>query len=109
MTDRFSEDEVITTVTRLTRSQLVRFMEFDLVKPQRAESGYLFRRVDIARLELLCDLSEDLDLDEIALGVVTSLLDQLHAARSDLATLARAIDALPDDQRSAVLAALQTR
>ena len=109
MNDRFSEDDVITIVTRLTRSRLVRFIEFDLVKPQRAESGYLFRSVDIARLELLCDLSEDLELDEIALGVVTSLLDQLHAARSDLATLARAVDALPADLRSAVVANLQTR
>jgi chaperone modulatory protein CbpM len=107
MKDRFSEDDVITIVTRLTRSQLFRFIEFDLVKPQRAESGHLFRPIDIARLELLCDLSEDLDLDESALGVVTSLLDQLHAARTDLATLASAIDTLPADLRSAVMANLQ--
>jgi chaperone modulatory protein CbpM len=43
----------------------------------------------IARLELLCDLSQDLDLDETGLGIVISLIDQLHAARQDLATLAR--------------------
>jgi chaperone modulatory protein CbpM len=100
MKDRFSEDEVIITVTRLTRSQLGRFVEIAFVKPQQADSGYVFHPIDIARLELLCDLSQDLDLDEIALGVVISLLDQLHAARSDLATMASAIDALPTNLRT---------
>ena len=57
MTERYSEDEVIATVTRLTRLQLVGFIEGDLVQPERGEDGYVFRRVDIARLELLCDLS----------------------------------------------------
>lgn len=107
MTERFSEDEVVTTVTRLTRRQLVRFIEADFVKPRPDPDGYVFRPVDIARLELLCDLSVDLDLDDIALGVVISLLDQLHAARRDLAAMAAAMDALPDDLHSKVTAALK--
>ncbi len=107
MTDLYSEDDVITTVTRLTRSQLVRFVAFDLVRPQQADGGYVFRRIDIARIELLCDLSDDLDLDESALGIVISLIDQLHAARQDLAFIAGAIDALPDDLRSRIGAAMK--
>jgi chaperone modulatory protein CbpM len=107
MTDQFSEDDIITTVTRLTRSQLVQFVEFDLVKPQREESGFVFRRIDIARLELLCDLSQDLDLDETALGIVISLIDQLHAARQDLAVVARAVDALPAELQSRIGAAMK--
>lgn len=106
MTEHYREDDVITRVSRLTRPQLVRFVEVDLVRPERDERGLVFRRIDIARLELLCDLSQDLDLDETALGIVTSLLDQLHAARQDLATVARAIDALPADVRSHIAAAL---
>ncbi|SLN24558.1 hypothetical protein PEL8287_01124 [Roseovarius litorisediminis] len=107
MTDRFSEDDVITTVTRLTRHQLVRFIEGELVKPQRDAGEYVFRRIDIARLEFLCDLSHDLELDEAALGIVISLVDQLHAARQDLNALARAIDILPPDLRASILAALK--
>ncbi len=107
MTDRYSEDYVITTVTRLTRSQLVRFVEFDLVKPQREDSGFVYRQIDIARLELLCDLSQDLDLDETALGIVISLIDQLHAARQDIAIMARAIDTLPADLRNRIGAAMK--
>ena len=107
MTDRFSEDDVVTTVTRLTRSQLVRFVEGELVRPERHDSGYVFRRVDIARLELLCDLSQDLELDETGLGIVISLIDQLHAARQDLATMTRAIDALPADLQTRIMAAMK--
>ncbi|PRY80546.1 chaperone modulatory protein CbpM [Yoonia maritima] len=106
MTDRFSEDDVVMTVTRLTRRQLVRFIEGNFIKPQLAPTGYVFRQIDIARLELLCDLSMDLDLDETGLGIVISLIDQLHTARQDLAVLARAVDNLPPKVRSGVLASL---
>ncbi|MDF1855885.1 chaperone modulator CbpM [Pseudooceanicola sp.] len=107
MTDRFSEDDVVTTVTRLTRGQLVRFIEVELVRPERDGSGYVFRSVDIARLELLCDLSQDLDLDETGLDIVVSLIDQLHAARQDLVTMAQAIDTLPADLKARVMAELK--
>lgn len=108
MTDVFTEEDVVVTVTRLTRTQLVRFIEVDLVKPQRDTGGYVFRSIDIARLELLCDLSQDLDLDEAALGIVVSLLDQLHAARHDLSTMARVIDGLPSDVQARIATALGT-
>ncbi len=109
MTIRFSEDDVVATVTRLTRSQLVYFIEGAFVKPQRGAGGYVFHSVDIVRLELLCDLSQDLDLDETALGIVISLIDQLHAARLDLAAMARAIDMLPKELQSSIDAALKKR
>ena len=106
MTDLFTEADVVATVTRLTRVQLYQFVQSDLVRPQRDASGYVFRRIDIARLELLCDLSQDLDLDETGLGIVISLVDQLHAARQELAAVARAIDALPADLQARLRAEL---
>jgi chaperone modulatory protein CbpM len=107
MTDRYSEDDVVATVTRLTRRQLVSFIECNFVRPEREAGAYVFRRVDLARLELLCDLSQDLDLDETGLGIVISLIDQLHAARQDLATLAGVIDALPTELRTGIMAELK--
>ena len=107
MTELLSEDEVIVRVTRLTRSQLTLFVNAALVKPQRDTSGYFFRQIDIARLELLCDLTVDLDLDETALGIVISLLDQLHAARQDLATIARVMEILPTDLQASITLALK--
>jgi len=107
MTDLFTEADVVATVTRLTRAQLYQFVERDLVRPERDAGSYVFRRVDIARLELLCDLSQDLDLDETGLGIVISLIDQLHAARQELAAVARAIDALPADLQARLGAELK--
>ncbi|OWY06022.1 hypothetical protein B6V75_07980 [Thioclava sp. F1Mire-8] len=107
MTDGFSEEDVISNVTRLTRSQLLSFIEGELVRPAKGDTGYIFRRIDIARLELLCDLSHDLDLDETALAIVMSLLDQLHAARQDLFAIARAIDTLPSELQTRVIAAMK--
>jgi chaperone modulatory protein CbpM len=106
MTERFTENEVVTTITRLTRRQLHRFVEGELVRPEQTDRGYVFRQIDIARLELLCDLSLDLNLDDGALCIVISLLDQLHAARQKLALVARAIDTLPDGVRDGLMAAL---
>lgn len=104
MTDLFYEEDVVARVARLTRPQLSRFVDNDLVRPQRDAGRYVFRRIDIARLELLCDLSQDLDLDETALGIVISLIDQLHAVRQELAAVADAIDALPTDLQAGLRA-----
>lgn len=106
MTELFSEDDVVAIVTRLTRSDLVRFVEVSLVRPESGLGGHFFRRIDIARLELLCDLSHDLDLDETALVIVISLIDQLHGARQDLSAMARAIHSLPADVQASISTAL---
>ncbi len=106
MTDSFSEDYVIATITRLTQRQLVSFIDADFVRPDRRDGRYQFRQVDIARLELLCDLSQELDMNETALAVVISLIDQLHAVRLERTAVAQALNALPDDLRSQIMSAL---
>jgi len=107
MTERFSEADVVTTVTRLTRSQLFRFVEAEFVRPERDGDGFVFTRVDIARLELLCDLSQDLELDDTALDVILSLIDQLHAAKQEIEAMRRAIAALPEDLRASLADAVK--
>lgn len=107
MTERYTEDEIVATVTRLTRRQLVQFIEGDLVRPERRGGSYAFRRIDIARLELLCDLSQDMDLDDTALGIVISLIDQLHATRQELAAVAHALNSLPTDKQVRLTAELK--
>lgn len=102
MTQVFTLEETIASVPRLTRVQLLHFVSVELVRPDTRAGAPVFRPVDIARLHLLCDLSLDLDLDDAALDVVVSLLDQLHAARQDLAFVLRLIDALPEDQRARI-------
>tara|TARA_R110002051_G_scaffold12372_2_gene43333 strand:+ start:4329 stop:4658 length:330 start_codon:yes stop_codon:yes gene_type:complete len=108
MTTFFTEEQVVSTVTRLTRRKLVRYIEGGVVKPQKASDGFVFAQIDIARLELLCDLTDDLNLDETALDVVVSLIDQLHTVRQDLASLARAIDRLSPETQAILLSELKS-
>lgn len=106
MSEYFSEDDVIARIARLDRVTLVSFIEAEFVRPERRSTGFVFQRIDLARLELLVDLSQDLELDEVALGVVVSLLDQLHAARQERAALRRAIAAIPEELQAQIRAAL---
>jgi len=106
MTDRFSEDDVIAAIARLTRVELVGFIEAEFIRPERGGGGYVFRQIDIARLELLCDLSHDLDLDETALGVVLTLIDKLHAERQERAAIENALNTLSDDLRAQIITAM---
>lgn len=106
MKDRFSEEEVVATIARLSHSQLVSFIEAEFVRPAQSDEGLVFRRIDIARLELLCDLTQDLDLDETVLGIVVSLIDQLHTVRQERNAMARAIEAMPEEVQTQIIAEL---
>jgi len=110
MTDHLTEADVLAAIPGLTRTRLVAFIETEVVIPLRRETGAqkacIFREIDLARLRLLCDLADDLDLDEAALGVIIALIDQLHAARKDLRAIARAMEQEPPDVRARIGAAL---
>jgi chaperone modulatory protein CbpM len=104
MTYHLSETEVIAAIPGLTQTRLVAFIAAEVVIPLHTESGPAFRHIDIARMQLLCELTDD--LDETALGIIITLIDQLHAARSDLRALARALESEPAEVRARVGAAL---
>ena len=102
MSDHFTEAEALALVGRLTRARLAAFLDAELVQPAAAPQGRTFRRIDLARLELLCDLADGFDLDGDALGVVIGLVDQLHAARHSLRAMAEAMEAEPVELRARV-------
>ena len=106
MIDLLSEDDAIAATAGLTRERLFAFIAAEMISPQHGDAGPVYRRIDVARLHLLCELSDDLDLDEHALGIVISLIDQLHDARFALRTLAGAFAAAPVELRSHINATL---
>lgn len=91
MTDYLTQDDVVAITSGLTHDRLTGFIAARVVVPLHSDTGPLFRQIDIARLRLLCELADDLDLDETALGIVMSLIDQLHGARFALEALALAL------------------
>ncbi len=98
----YSEEEAIAAVGRLDRARLTRFLRAQVIFPAEASGRAVYRQVDIARMELLCDLCDDFELNDDALGMVMQLVDQLHGTRGDLAALLRALGEEPDDVRRRV-------
>ena len=106
MTPYLTGDDALAITAGLTRDRLTGFISARVVIPLHSDTGPLFRQIDIARLHLLCGLSDDLDLDAAALGIVMSLIDQLHGARFALRSLALALADEPEAVRSRIGAAL---
>ncbi len=107
MSQHFSEEQVVASVTRLTRRQLVSFVKARIVTPLQTKNGIAYRQVDIARIELLCELSEDFELNEDALAVIISLIDQLHDARAELRAVLGVLENQPQELRHNVGQALR--
>ncbi len=92
----------------ISREELTVWIEQSWVRPVREGELWSFDDGDIARLELICELRRDLDINEEALPVVLSLLDQLYAARSTLRHVRDVLAQLPDPTLADVLAKLQS-
>ncbi|MFT7027295.1 MAG: chaperone modulatory protein CbpM [Paracoccaceae bacterium] len=90
MTERFTQSEALCAVARLTEARLTAYLALGVVRPYRAGGAPVYRRIDIARLDLICELSDTYELEDEALAAMLSLLDQLHAARRDLRVVAGA-------------------
>lgn len=105
MTRHYTEDEAVAAVGRLTVTRLRAFVAADCVTPALGEQGPVFSDADLARLDLLCDLAEDFGLEEDALALVVSLVDQLHGLRRELRALAEALESEPEEVRARVRAA----
>jgi chaperone modulatory protein CbpM len=67
------------------------WIEDGVIAPHSDETGYLFDRIDEARVALACDLHYRMGLEHASLPVVMSLIDQLHDARHHLRALTRAV------------------
>jgi chaperone modulatory protein CbpM len=102
----------MTTILALSRSlgldeaEIHRWVELSWLRPAGPPGGWVFEEVDVARIRLIVELRE-LALDEEAMPVVLSLLDQLHATRRRLRLLQQAADeAAPDAVRERLRALL---
>ena len=99
----YSQEETLRIVRRLDGGTLETLVRQQVVVPTQSDRGAVFSQADIARMELLCDLTEGFDLDEDLLALLMSLIDQLHAARADLHRLSRAVDVEAAEVRQRIL------
>jgi len=104
MTAGYSEASVVRAIERLTARRLRAFIEAGCIVPAEIEGERVFGQADLARLELLCELSEDFGLDEDGLALVMSLIDQLHGLRHEMRALLRAVEEEPPEVRERIRA-----
>ena len=87
-------DVLITQISGLTAPDLERWIDNDWVRPHGLAGAYLFQDIDVARVRLICELRDELRIDEEALPVVLLLLDQLYGMRRQIHDLGDALDRL---------------
>ncbi|MTE00379.1 hypothetical protein GIY56_08775 [Paracoccus sp. YIM 132242] len=102
MARHYSETEVVAILEDLDPARLHSFIAAHVVTPVVTPDGPAFTDADVARLQLLCDLSEVYDLPDDALAMVMSLIDQLNTARGDMRALIQAVASEPDEVRGRI-------
>ena len=100
---------IIALFPDLTDIEVTRWVERGWVLPDSDEAGLVFRDIDVARVRLIRDLRQSMEVAEDAMPLVLSLLDQVYELRSRLKSVLRAVEAQPGDVQRAVLAAIEPR
>jgi chaperone modulatory protein CbpM len=102
---RLAETQVVRTAG-VTTAELRVWCDSGWVTPAHGENGgQVFDEIDVARVCLVRELRHDLGLDDEAIPVILSLLDQLYGVRRELRTLARAVEQQEGDVAARVRAA----
>ncbi len=76
----------------LRQDDLERWIGQAWVRPDGEPGRYLFHDIDVARVQLILELREQMQVNEEALPVVLSLLDQLYEARRRMRRVRDALD-----------------
>lgn len=106
MMDHYTEAELIEAIAPLTHERLMSYLHLRIVQPAHTDEGLRFLEIDLRRVTLLCELTDDLDLDEDALVIVMGLLDQLHGARGRIAAVMGALSNENEEVQSRIARAL---
>ena len=86
-----SIDVLIAQVSGLQRQDLERWIDNAWVRPDVLAGDYAFREIDVARVRLIQELRDEMEVNEGALPVVLSLLDQLYDLRRRMRELGDAL------------------
>ena len=76
----------------LTAEDLLHWIAEGHVHPDTDSGTLTFRAIDVERVRLILELRDVLEVNEAALPVVLSLLDQLYALRRRLREAGLAVD-----------------
>jgi chaperone modulatory protein CbpM len=101
-----SRAELLRLVDGLDDVELERWIENRWVLPDPADGDVAFAEIDVARVQLIRDMREVLEVEDETVPVVLSLVDQVYALRRRLRALCHALDRQPEEVRQAIHALL---
>ncbi len=100
--------QTLSRTVGVAEAEITRWVELTWLRPDGSPGGWVFHEVDVARVRLIAELRE-LHMDEDAMPVVLSLLDQLYATRRRMKLLQQAVDeAAPDAVRARLRTLLES-
>jgi len=97
------EQKVLLRIKGISAVQLRVWVAQEWVKPAQSESAAAFNDADLARIQLLHLLDNQLDVGREAIPIILSLIDQVHGVCEKMQVISDAIDAQPDDIRTEIL------
>ena len=86
-----SIEVLITEVSGLQRGDLERWISNEWVKADRQSGVFVFTEIDVARVKLIQQLREEMDINEESMPLILSLLDQLYDLRRRMQALSDTI------------------
>ena len=105
---RLTEHDVVDAVEEVTLRRLRQWVRNGWITPA-ASDGRRFDDIDLARIRLVCQLKDELRLNEDAVTVVLSLMDQVYGLRCELRALGAAIERQPSRVRREIVGAARKR
>jgi chaperone modulatory protein CbpM len=102
-------DDLLPRFAGLERAELTRWVENRWVLPDESGGRWVFREVDIARIELILHVRRDFLVGDEAMAVLLGLLDQVYSLRRQLTRLADALAQQPPEVQAAIKRALSER
>ena len=100
-------EELLRAHDRLTVVHVERWVARGLLRPSADGEHWVFEPVDVARAELLAELTDQMGFDDEAVETVVDLIDQVHTLRRQLHQLGRAIGRQSPETREAIAVALK--
>jgi chaperone modulatory protein CbpM len=93
-------DVLVAQMPGLDRHDLERWISNDWVRADPKDGTFIFAEIDVFRVKLIRELRDDMDINEAALPIVLSLLDQVYDLRRRMRELGGAIgETVPEDVR----------
>lgn len=82
------------------------WIAFGWLKPIEKQQGYYFEEIDVARIHLIYELQHRMMIEQDAIPLVLSLLDQLYGTRAKLNKLVEAVKRQPQDVQADIFSLL---